>query len=81
LILHVRYFAAAREAAGTEAEDVELESGATVDGLLARLRERHPDLVSLAGTLRFAIGERFVTAETALSDGDTVVVIPPVSGG
>ena len=81
MTVHVRYFAAAREAAGTDSERIDLEAGATITGLLDALRRRHPALVPLAGTLRFAIGERFVPAETALSDGDTVVLIPPVSGG
>jgi molybdopterin synthase sulfur carrier subunit len=77
----VRYFAAAREAAGRESETVPLPVGATVAALFADLARRHPALRPLEGGLRFAVGEAFAQADAPLQDGDTVVLIPPVSGG
>ena len=77
----VRYFAAAREAAGREAESVALEEGATVAALKDRLFALHPDLRALERGLRFAVGERFAAVDTSLTHGDLVALIPPVSGG
>jgi molybdopterin converting factor subunit 1 len=77
----VRYFAAAREAAGREAETLALAEGATVAVLRERLFAAHPDLGALRAGLRFAVGERFAEADTTLADGDRVALIPPVSGG
>jgi molybdopterin converting factor subunit 1 len=79
--VHVRYFAAAKDAAGTGAETLTLEPGATVAGLRDALAQRHPRIRSLGAGLRFAVGERFVPADTALLGGETVALIPPVSGG
>jgi molybdopterin synthase catalytic subunit len=77
----VRYFAAAREAAGVAAEPVPLAGERTVSALLADLERRHPTLGPLVGTLRVARAERFVRPDEVLADGDTVALIPPVSGG
>lgn len=77
----VRYFAAAREAAGTPSEDLEVEDGATVGAIRDLLLERHPDLEAVLPGLRFAVGERFSTPEAALAAGQTLALLPPVSGG
>lgn len=77
----VRYFAAARQAVGREAETLALEEGATVASLADRLFEAHPGLRALGTGLRFAVDERFADPDTALADGDRVALIPPVSGG
>ena len=75
----VCYFAAAREAAGTASERVRVADGATVGDLFATLSGRHPPLAGLP--LRFAVGEEFVAGEARLAEGDTVALLPPVSGG
>lgn len=77
----VRYFAAAREAAGRDAEAVVLEDGATVATLRTLLLERHARLRTLGDGLRLAVGERFADGGRALREGDVVALIPPVSGG
>jgi molybdopterin converting factor subunit 1 len=77
----VRYFAAAREAAGLSAETVDLPAEATVTTLLRDLVRRHPGLSALVGTLRVARSDRFVQPGTLLLEGDDVALIPPVSGG
>ena len=43
LTIVVRYFAAARAAAGAEEEKVQLPDGATVSDAVAELRRLHPD--------------------------------------
>lgn len=79
--VEVRYFAAAREAAGTETEAVEVAEGATLASLLGTVVDRHADLADLAPVLRFAVGERFARTDETLTEGDVVALLPPVSGG
>ncbi|OSC39487.1 MoaD/ThiS family protein [Mycobacterium decipiens] len=78
----VRYFAAARAAAGAESEIVTLPSGATVaelvDGLSGR-NARLATVLSRCSYLRDGIAVRDDT--TSLSTGSTVDVLPPFAGG
>ncbi len=79
----VRYFAAARAAAGTDTESVELAAGSAVDDLLAALRARHgEELRRVLERCSFLLDEVAVRAHTApLADGATVDVLPPFAGG
>lgn len=88
--MHVRYFAAARAAAGFEEEKFDLPAGATVtdllDAVLAVPREEPP-----AGTpplARILSRSSFLLNEVAVRDRSTVVgaddvvdVLPPFAGG
>jgi molybdopterin converting factor subunit 1 len=76
----VRYFAAAREAAGTASERVRVADGATVGDLRRTLAGRHPALGRLA-SVRVAVDEEFAADEAALAEGAVVALLPPVSGG
>ena len=78
----VRYFAAARAAAGTETETVSVPTGTTIAGLVENLAERGNRLamvLSRCSYLRDGIAVR--DESTALSTGDTVDVLPPFAGG
>jgi molybdopterin converting factor subunit 1 len=78
----VHYFAAAREAAGCASERLALDDGATLAHLQDEIARRHPAVLPLASTLRFAVDERFADDARAPLAADAVVaVIPPVSGG
>jgi molybdopterin converting factor small subunit len=78
----VRYFAAARAAAGTEDEIVEITEETTIDGLLQRLRERGADLSRVLERCSFlcdgvAVRDRSIRLRT----NQTVDVLPPFAGG
>jgi molybdopterin converting factor small subunit len=78
----VRYFAAARAAAGVESETVVLRPGTTVGELVERLAVRGSGLAAVltrCSYLRDGIAVRDETA--ALQSGDTIDVLPPFSGG
>ncbi len=77
----VLYFAAAKEAAGLASETMDLESGATVASLLARVTAVHPGLARIASSLRTAVDERFTPRTHVLEPGDTIALLPPASGG
>ncbi len=79
--VEIRYFAAAREAAGIEGETVAVGDDSDVAALLTTLCRRHPDLVGPAASMRIAVDEDFADTDTPLHAGAVVALIPPVGGG
>lgn len=77
----VRYFAITRELSGLDAEPIALPDGATVAAAWDAVAARHPKLAPLRGHLRLAVNLDFASDERRLEGGDTLALIPPVSGG
>jgi molybdopterin converting factor small subunit len=84
----VRYWAAARAAAGVDAEPVPVEEGATLADVLAEVRSRHGARSRLAEVLAVCsvlVGDRPVGSrapeDVRLAAGDTVELLPPFAGG
>lgn len=78
----VRYFAAARAAAGTESETVTVPAGAGVAELAEALASRNKRLASVlrrCSYLRDGVAVRDHAA--ALTPGETIDVLPPFAGG
>jgi molybdopterin converting factor small subunit len=79
----VRYFAAARAAAGTEHETVELPAVATVADLIAAVEARHePEFGRVLLRCSYLLDEVAVrdTAQE-IPDGAALDVLPPFAGG
>lgn len=75
----VRYFAQAREAAGTGAEVV---AGVTVGEVLAAAVERHGDrFAAVLATAAVWLDGEPATSADPVSEGSEVAVLPPISGG
>jgi molybdopterin converting factor subunit 1 len=79
--VHVRFFAALREAVGREDLDLDLPSGSTPEDVWTRLSSSHPELVAHRKNLAAAVNRRYSAFAAPLSEGDEIVFIPPVSGG
>ena len=79
----VLFFASARELAGASECVVELEEGARTVALRAAVAKRFPLAKELVADVTLALNEDYVEidADPELKDGDTVALIPPVSGG
>lgn len=78
----VRYFAAARAAAGLESEIVTLRPGATVAELVDGLTLRDARLATVLSRCSYLCDGIAVRNDaTALSAGDTIDVLPPFAGG
>jgi molybdopterin synthase sulfur carrier subunit len=84
----VRYWAAARAAAGVDAEPVPVEEGATLAEVLAEVRSRHGAGSRLAEVLAVCsvlVGDRPVGSrapeDVRLAAGDTIELLPPFAGG
>jgi sulfur-carrier protein len=82
MTIAVLYFAALRELLGRSEETLsDVPVPLSVHAFAQHLAQRHPALVPHLGSVRFAVNESFVTATAEIRDGDTVALIPPVSGG
>ncbi len=77
----VLLFAALREAAGTRELQLELPAGASVQRLKDEVAAAHPVLARLLVNAAVALNEEYVPGDRSIHDGDTVALIPPVSGG
>jgi len=80
--VRIRYFAAARELAGCEEEEIELREGPVAElALKGMLGARHPRLEGYLGRMRLAINGDFADEGAHVGPGDEVDVLPPVAGG
>jgi molybdenum cofactor guanylyltransferase len=77
--LKVRYFALLREQAGRSTEELETQAS-TPRELYDELRHRR-GLTLAPEFLRVAVNDEFGDWRSPLSDGDTVVFLPPMAGG
>jgi molybdopterin synthase sulfur carrier subunit len=75
----VRYFAGFREHAGTAEESLAIEAATTAD-VFAGLRHRHGS-TEPSGHCKVAVNDEMADWDTAVHDGDTVLLFPPVAGG
>jgi molybdopterin synthase catalytic subunit len=82
MLIEVKLFAGLREAAGTGELELELEDGATAEGLLSELRRRPGmERILTEMPIRVAVNRTYVESGTILSEGDEVALVPPISGG
>ena len=81
IVVRVLFFASLADLMGERRRTVSLPVGASIADALADLSDDVPELASRAPHVSYAVNEAFVSADTLLSDGDELALIPPVSGG
>jgi molybdopterin synthase sulfur carrier subunit len=80
--VNVRYFAAARAAAGFDDEIIGVAPGTTVGELVRSLGERDPELAKVLSRCSYLCdGIAVRDLELMLRDAQTVDVLPPFAGG
>jgi len=83
--IKVLLFAAAREAAGSDAVLVNIEDSTGGITTVRRVREyllnEVPDLQRIASALLWAVNNEYAADDRTLSECDVVACFPPVSGG
>ncbi|MFA7249595.1 MAG: molybdenum cofactor biosynthesis protein MoaE [Dehalococcoidia bacterium] len=78
----VRLFAGLRDLAGSEIVEEFADPTVSVSTLRDRLRDEYPALRPYLGRVAIAVNEEYAPDLTQpLHDGDTVALIPPISGG
>ena len=77
--VRVRYFAMFREHAGVGEETLRL-AAETARDVFEATRDRHGS-TELNGHCKVAINDRMADWDSPVSDGDTVLLFPPVAGG
>ncbi len=78
----VRYFAAARSAAGFDDEIIGVAPGTTVGALVSSLAERDPELAKVLSRSSYLCdGIAVRNLGMTLGDAQTVDVLPPFAGG
>jgi len=83
----VRYWAAARSAAGTDRDDLPVDGPVTLAEVVRRVVDAHPDarLAGVLGICSVLVGDRPVSTEdpalVEVRPGDFVEFLPPFAGG
>jgi molybdopterin converting factor subunit 1 len=75
----VKYFAMFREHAGLSEETLELDAATAMD-VYEQTRNRHGS-TEPSGHCKVAINDEMADWTASVSDGDTVLLFPPVAGG
>ncbi len=78
--LQILFFGVLRDRFG-EREDLQQFPGETVADLVRYYRVVAPEITTLWDTIAVAVNQQYVTAKSALAEGDEVALLPPVSGG
>lgn len=79
--IEVLLFAAARQAAGSDAIEIDVDEGAQASDVLSAVGRRLPELSGLLPSCRLAVDCCYVSADTVISADSEIALIPPVSGG
>ena len=78
----MRFFAAARAAAGSESEELAVRAGATVGELVDTLGGRSPELARVLSRCSYLCDGMAVRDQAQpLQAGNTIDVLPPFAGG
>jgi len=74
-------FAVFRDIVGKKEEELEIESGTTVQNLLDSYISRFPQMARFREHIILSVNKEYGPPGKALKEGDEVSFLPPVSGG
>lgn len=81
MTLELLFFAEMAEQCSGNRHTMTCCQGTTVDQMLDQLAADWPVISARRDTIAVAVNERYTTGSHVLAHGDTVALIPPVSGG
>jgi MoaE-MoaD fusion protein len=79
--IRVLFFGLLKDICGGAEDRIELPAGATAGAVFEHYASRFPKLRQMASSIVLARNHEFATTAEALSEGDEVALLPPVSGG
>jgi molybdopterin synthase catalytic subunit len=77
----VLFFGMLKDLIGRSQEELDLPEGARLETVFDHYASQFPKLREMAGSVVIARNQEFADPQTAVSDGDEVALMPPVSGG
>jgi len=77
----VKLYASFREIVGAKEEDIAVEEGTTVQGLLEGYIKRFPQIGKYREHIILSVNKEYGHPSRKLKEGDEVSFLPPVSGG
>ncbi|MCX7738296.1 MAG: molybdopterin converting factor subunit 1 [Hydrogenothermaceae bacterium] len=78
--VNVLYFSSIRDKLGKQQEEIEFEGGSIKD-FKEKIAQLYPDIKDNLDKVMFAVNEEYVDLDFVVKEGDTIGIIPPVSGG
>jgi MoaE-MoaD fusion protein len=79
--IRVLFFGLAHDVTGFEQEEAEVPEGENLASLCRQYESRFPRLSEISGSLVVSVNQDIPHPSRALTDGDEVAFLPPVSGG
>jgi molybdopterin synthase sulfur carrier subunit len=77
----VLFFGRLKEIVGRSEDFFELQDGACIAELFSHYKNAHPQLDGYQASLAASRNREFASWDVALSEGDEIAFLPPVSGG
>ena len=79
--IQVLFFGQLKDAVGRSTDQIELPAGSSVGTVFEYYASQYPKLREMAASIAIARNHEFAGRAAALTDGDEVALMPPVSGG
>ena len=79
--IHIKFFAAHKQAVGKSEIEIELEPKTTVDKMRAILMDKYPKLKKYEKLTLITRNKEHARRSDVLKDGDEVAIFPPMGGG
>jgi molybdopterin synthase catalytic subunit len=81
MTVKVLFFGQLKDIAGRTEDRLQLPDGAHLDSVFRHYAERFPKLHDLSRSIVMARNHEFAPLSSAITDGDEIAFLPPVSGG
>jgi molybdopterin synthase catalytic subunit len=81
ITVHAECFGELASLMGADTVAIEVDAPFTPARLITSAQTQHPGAADLLSRTACARGDTLLAADTPLADGDTIALIPPVSGG
>lgn len=79
--IRVLFFGVLRDVTGLREDSIDVPDGGHAATVFEYYASRFPRLGEMSASIVLAVNQRFCAPSVALSDGDEVALLPPVSGG